>query len=255
VTGCGDEPHAIVATQRAETIPAGKALCVIAWSPGVAGHRALREKRQKAVIAPLSDLRECAKTGESRGDSMDFGKSPPLALGGPTAKIEPGLDQMYSLAYEELRRLASTLRRGASITLSPTTLVNEAWLKLAASRGFAVESKLHFKRIAARAMRQVIVEAARRKSARKRGGDVSLVTFDEALVPAASTSLDVLALEVALDELEQLKPRQARVVEYRFFGGFNVVETAELLEVAEITVHREWRLAKAWLARRLSRPA
>jgi RNA polymerase sigma-70 factor, ECF subfamily len=171
-----------------------------------------------------------------------------------TPQEQAALDRMYSVAYEELRRLASSIRRGPSITLSPTTLVNEAWVKLAASPGFAVTSLLHFKRIAARAMRQVVVEAARRKSARKRGSGGQPITLDEELVAASSTSAEILALEAALEELEQLKPRQARVVEYRFFGGLDVAETAQLLEVSEVTVHREWRVAKAWLSRRLSQP-
>src|SRR5471030_1675139 len=172
-----------------------------------------------------------------------------------TPQEQAALDQMYSLAYEELRRLASSIRRGPQITLSPTTLVNEAWVKLAASPGFAVTSLLHFKRIAARAMRQVVVEAARRKSARKRGsGGPHPVTLDEGLLVVSSTSAEILALEAALEELEQLKPRQARLVEYRFFGGFDVAETAQLLEVSEVTVHREWRVAKAWLCRKLLHP-
>ncbi|HEX5437704.1 MAG TPA: ECF-type sigma factor [Gemmatimonadaceae bacterium] len=162
------------------------------------------------------------------------------------------LDDLYSLTYEELRRLATIVRRdhpGATIT--PTTLVHEAWLKLAGSPQVAATGPLHFKRIAARAMRQVLVEAARRRKAQKRGGNAAMVTFDEALEEAASSADDVLALDAALDELARMEPRQALMVESRFFGGLDVAETAQLLNVSEATVLRDWRAARAWLAREL----
>jgi RNA polymerase sigma factor (TIGR02999 family) len=172
---------------------------------------------------------------------------------------EPGdrraLDHLFSVTYEELRRLAAAVRRsdpGASLT--PTTLVNEAWLKLMASPSFVATSPLHFKRIAARAMRQVLIEAARRRHADKRGGHAVFVTFDEALDAAVSTEEELLALDLALDQLTQLSPRQAQMVECRFFGGLDVAETALLLEVSEATIERDWRAAKAWLALQL-RPA
>jgi RNA polymerase sigma factor (TIGR02999 family) len=167
------------------------------------------------------------------------------------------LDDLFTLTYEELRRLATTVRRGdPSATLSPTALVNEAWMKLAASPRFAATSRLHFKRIAARAMRQVLIEAARRRNARKRGGPGNLtVTFDESLREAVSTGQDLLALDAALSELARANPRQALMVESRFFGGLDVTETAELLEVSEATVLRDWRAAKAWLGLELRRLA
>ena len=164
------------------------------------------------------------------------------------------LDELYSFAYEELRRLASAILRSDSVgTLSPTTLVNEAWLKLAGSRKLSVESHLHFKRIAARAMRQVLVEAARRRNAYKRGAGLSLVTFDEAVEAGATTADEVLALDAALTELARLHPRQAETIESRFFAGLSVEETAELLGVSEATVLRDWRAARAWLAAELRR--
>lgn len=160
------------------------------------------------------------------------------------------LDELFSVTYEELRRLASTVKRsGSSVTLSPTALVNEAWLKLANSRTFSTTSPLHFKRIAARAMRQVLVEAARRRHAQKRGEGIAFVTLD--VEGVGSSERDLLRLDEVLSELEQLEPRQAMVVESRFFGGMDVGETAEMLEVSESTVHREWRVARAWLKHRL----
>jgi RNA polymerase sigma factor (TIGR02999 family) len=165
------------------------------------------------------------------------------------------LDHLFSVTYEELRRLASTVKRGdPSATITPTALVNEAWLKLAGSPELASTSPLHFKRIAARAMRQVLVEAARRRSAEKRGGgDVAFVTFDDALAQPVTASHDLLALDAALEELARLNPRQAQMVESRFFGGLEVSETATLLGVSEATVLRDWRAARAWLARELRR--
>ena len=139
-------------------------------------------------------------------------------------------------------------------TLSPTALVNEAWLKLAASRQLVFESPLHFKRIAARAMRQVLVEAARRRHAGKRGGGAPIVTFDEAVDPGATAAEDLLGLDAALEELARINPRQALMVESRFFGGLDIPETAKLLGISEATVLRDWRLARAWLARELGKP-
>jgi RNA polymerase sigma factor (TIGR02999 family) len=138
-------------------------------------------------------------------------------------------------------------------TLSPTTLVHEAWLKLANSPHLGGKSRLHFKRIAARAMRQLLVEAARRRHAHKRGGgdESSMVVFDESLNEAASYGKDLLALDTALDDLARMSPRQATLVESRFFGGLDIRETAELLEISEATVLRDWRAAKAWLANEL----
>jgi len=172
-----------------------------------------------------------------------------------TPEERRALDHLFSLTYEELRRLASTVKRGdPNATLSPTTLVHEAWLKLANSPHLAHTSRLHFKRIAARAMRQLLVEAARRRHAHKRGGGdgIFMVVFDESLDEAACGE-DLLALDTALDDLARMSPRQALLVESRFFGGLDVSETAALLDVSEATVLRDWRSAKAWLAHELRR--
>ena len=163
------------------------------------------------------------------------------------------LDHLFSVAYEELRRLASSVRRGdPSATLSPTALVNEAWLKLAKSPEIAATSRLHFKRIAARAMRQILVEAARRRNSDKRGGGAEItVVFDEAFQKKPTGGEELLALNAALDTLSQMNPRQAMMVESRFFGGLDVPETALLLNVSEATVLRDWRAARAWLSHEL----
>jgi RNA polymerase sigma factor (TIGR02999 family) len=162
------------------------------------------------------------------------------------------LDYLFSLTYEELRRVAASVRRGdRSATLNTTALVNEAWLKLAKSPRFTSTSPLHFKRIAARAMRQLLVEAARRRNAGKRGEGMAPIDLANVAGEAASSDEKLLALDGALVELARLSPRQAMMVEARFFGGLDMAETASLLNVSEATMLRDWRAAKAWLGHRL----
>lgn len=182
-------------------------------------------------------------------------RAPQSDAGATRPSARQSLDLQFSHAYEELRRLASAVKRNdPRATLTPTTLVNEAWVKLAKSPQFVATSKLHFKRIAARAMRQVLIEAARRRQADKRGHDAVFVTFDTAVDVAVSGSTgdDLLALDRALSELGRLNPRQAALVEGRFFGGLDVGELSSLLDVSEATVLRDWRAARAWLATELS---
>ena len=192
--------------------------------------------------------------------SRETTEEQPSASGSGTAGLDApmperkALDQLFSLAYEELRRLASSVKRGdGSSTLNPTALVNEAWLKLAKSPPFEAESPLHFKRLAARAMRQLLIEAARRRNAHKRGdGQAIFVSFDDSVAASPSTESELLALDNALSELARLDPRQAAIVESRFFGGLEISEVASLLGISEATVMRDWRAAKAWLGQRLS---
>ena len=174
----------------------------------------------------------------------------------PTASNRQALDDLFSLTYEELRRLAGRIVRGEAVAgTTPTTLVNEAWIKLAGSPEVADTSPLHFRRIAGRAMRQVLVDAARRRRATIHGGDHIHVAFDEALegAPTLIGDRDVLALDAALTVLQQLSPRQALLVEARFFGGYSCDECAELLGISEATVMRDWRAARAWLALEVKR--
>jgi RNA polymerase sigma factor (TIGR02999 family) len=162
------------------------------------------------------------------------------------------LDLLFSAAYEELRRLASSVSRGdPGATLNPTALVHEAWMKMARAGRVQASSPLHFKRIAARAMRQVLVDAARRRQAIKRGASPAFVTFDESLAAPPASPADVLVLDAALERLAAVSPRQAQMVEARFFGGLDARETAELLEISEATVLRDWRAARAWLAQEM----
>jgi len=204
----------------------------------------LREGAEKTVM-PLRESRSSQKPSEPLGN-------PKLP---DSTDQRHALDQLFSVTYEELRRLASAVKRGdPSVTLSPTALVNEAWLKLSKSPGFTTASRLHFKRIAARAMRQLLIEAARRRNANKRGGGAEVtVAFDDSFDEKPASGRELIALDAALEQLAEMNPRQAMMVESRFFGGLDVAETAELLEVSEATVLRDWRAAKAWLAHELRR--
>jgi RNA polymerase sigma factor (TIGR02999 family) len=153
------------------------------------------------------------------------------------------------MLYGDLKRQAGRFmrRERRSHTLQPSGLVNEAYLRLAGAPGLDWHSRAHFFAIAARIMRQVLVDHARRKRAAKR--ECCLVTLDDADAPAAP--LEVLDLEDALEALAALDPRQARVVELRFFGGLDVEETAAVLDLSARTVKREWQTARAWLQQRL----
>jgi RNA polymerase sigma factor (TIGR02999 family) len=158
-------------------------------------------------------------------------------------------DQVFSLVYEELRNLAAAVRRReAHFTLNSTALVHEAWLKLKNSPHLAATSQAHFKAIAARAMRQVLVEAARRRHSQKRECEYVYVELDEMSGGPMGSDAELIALDAALDRLAAMNARQAQMVECRFYGGLNVSETAEVLGVSESAIERDWRAARAWLA-------
>lgn len=158
-------------------------------------------------------------------------------------------DAVYQRVYEELHRLARVVRRGrASHTLNTTALVHEAYLKLMPSKGLAWQDRAHFFRVAARAMRQVLMNAARDRVAQKRGGPALTVQFNDQVHHPEVTPERLLMFEDALARLEALDARQARVVECRFFTGLSVEETAQTLGVSTPTVKRDWRAARAFLA-------
>jgi len=190
-------------------------------------------------------------TGGTEDSGDPAGATDAVDSPGP-ADPRAGVDALFSRTYEELRRLAVRVRGGdRRATLNPTALVNEAWLKLAGSPPSPDLSPLHFKRIAARAMRQVLVEAARRKQTHKRGDGLAPITFDEEHAIAASGPAELLALDSALETLAAMNARQAALVEARFFGGLEMSECAELLQLSEATVQRDWRVARAWLSQQL----
>jgi RNA polymerase sigma factor (TIGR02999 family) len=160
-------------------------------------------------------------------------------------------DKLFTLVYEELRRLAAVVKRSArGHTLNPTALVNEAWIKMASSPGTKFEDALHFKRVAARAMRQILVDSARRKVAKKRGGEdaACVVTFNEEVAWSASSPIGMIALNEALEELARKSPRQAEVAVLRIFQDMEMGEIATVLKISEITVLRDWKVIRAWLS-------
>ena len=160
------------------------------------------------------------------------------------------------LVYDELRRIAARYvsRERPGQTLQATALVNEAYLRLSAERTRHFENRTHFLAIAARSMRQILIQRARARHAAKRGGAAQRVTLDEAHLAepgrgaaAEPSAIDVLALDEALSRLAAIDSQQARIVELRYFGGLTVEETAEALDVSPATVKREWAMARAWL--------
>jgi RNA polymerase sigma factor (TIGR02999 family) len=166
---------------------------------------------------------------------------------------ELAFQRLYELSYQELRRLAHAVRSGRQAdTINTTALVHEAYLKLVPGAGLYARDRAHFFRIAARAMRQVLVDLARRRATRQRG--LHLLHTDHG-DGDTELSISVLVLDAALRELEAAFPRQANVVECRFFGGLSVEETAAALEVSTPTVKRDWRLARAFLTQALGASA
>lgn len=180
--------------------------------------------RDPAVTRLLADLR--------RGD--------PDALGA-----------LFPLVYADLRDLARRQLRGARGTLNTTAVVHEAYLRFAGNDGVLPSDRAHFFAIAARAMRQIVIDHARRHLAAKRGGGAPHTLLDEAQVAVEDRAEELLDLHAALERMETLDARLGRVVELRFFAGLSVEETAEALSVSAITVKRDWRKAKAFLYREL----
>jgi RNA polymerase sigma-70 factor (ECF subfamily) len=163
------------------------------------------------------------------------------------------LERLTPLVEAELRRLARGYmgRERHGHTLQPTALVNEAFLRLTDARRVRWQDRAHFLGISARLMRRVLVDHARSRGYRKRGGDAQRVTLNEGLVASSEPTLDVVALDRALEALAAVDVRKSRVIELRFFGGLSVEETAEVLHVSPDTIKRDWRLAKLWLLREL----
>ena len=163
------------------------------------------------------------------------------------------LAKLIPLVYGDLRSRAEGLlrRERSGHTLQPTALVNEAYLKLVDQTQVPWQNRAHFLAVAARAMRQVLVDYARRRRAGKRGAGETLVVFDEAKAATTPRNLDLLALDQALDRLSALDERQSRLVEMRIFAGLTIDEAAEALGISPATVSREWKHAEAWLHREI----
>ena len=161
--------------------------------------------------------------------------------------------RLSELVHDELRRVAGGLmrRERADHTLQPTALVHEAYLRLVDETAVAWENRAHFFGVAARAMRQILIEHARRRGAAKRGGGWQRLTLDGLQIAAAS-DVEVLELEEALQQLEKMDERMARVVELRLFGGLKVDEVARVLGISRRTVYVDWRVARLWLVHQLA---
>jgi len=168
---------------------------------------------------------------------------------------EPAVDQLVPLVYGELRRIAARFmrRERPGQTLQTTALVHEAYLRLLKDQDISFQNRAHFLGIAARSMRQILVEHARARDAEKRGGERRRITLDEAVAAGVPRDIDLLALDLALERLAVLDPNRARIVELRFFGGLTNEETAAALGVSPATVKRAWTVARAWLYRELTR--
>jgi RNA polymerase sigma factor (TIGR02999 family) len=160
------------------------------------------------------------------------------------------LDDLMPLVYKELRRQASRYlrRERANHTLQPTALINEAYLKLINQRDVKWQNRAHFFAIAAQAMRRILTDYARERKREKRGGAVEDLPIEEAFaIVSREKSVDLVALDEALNKLATFDDRQAKVVELRYFSGLSIDETAEVLNVSNVTIRRDWNMAKAWL--------
>lgn len=167
------------------------------------------------------------------------------------------LDRLMPLVYDELRRIAHRYvqheRNGH--TLQTSALVNEAYLRFAGQGKVAWQNRTHFFAATAQVMRHILIDHARRRRYAKHGGEVQHVPIGDAAEMSLQRANELIALEEALEELAQLDRRKSQVVELRYFGGLNLEETAEVLEISLMTVRRDWRAAKAWLYRRIKHDA
>ena len=168
---------------------------------------------------------------------------------------EKALDQLMPLVYAELHRLAGAYlrRERREHTLQPTELVNEAYLKLIDQRSARWQNRAQFYGVAAQLMRRILVDHARSHYASKRGGDRINVSLKNIGTFGEQPDADLLALHDVLNRLSEIDPEQGRLVELRFFGGLTIEETAEVMHISHATVEREWKVAKAWLKRELTK--
>lgn len=167
---------------------------------------------------------------------------------------EEARETLLGLVYGPLRVIAERHLHGerAGHTLQPTALVHELYLRLVDQREADWNDRTHFFAVAAKVMRRILVDHARRRNSDKRGGGVMPLPIDTILEKAVEESVDVVALDDAMESLEKIYPQQARMVELRFYGGLTIDETAEAMGISAATVSREWTMARAWLRRQLS---
>ncbi len=163
-------------------------------------------------------------------------------------------EALIPVVYQELRRLAGKCLAGQQHqTLQSTALVHEAYLRLAGQSSLRAENRAHFFAIAARLMRQILVDHARSRGADKRGSSCITLSFDEAIGLPQKSEIDLVALDDALNHLNMMDPRQSQIVDLRFFGGLSIEDTSQVMEISPATVKREWSIARLWLQRELRR--
>jgi RNA polymerase sigma-70 factor, ECF subfamily len=167
------------------------------------------------------------------------------------------IEELVPVVHDHLRRVARRQMAGERVDheLQPTALVNEAFVRLVDVRRVNWQDRAHFFAMAAKLMRRVLVDSARARRSQKRGGELHRVTFDQDLPVCHDTPQDLIAIDDALEALAKVYERKSKVVELRFFGGLSVEETAEVLGISVETVTRDWKFAKSWLRRELSRAA
>lgn len=165
------------------------------------------------------------------------------------------VDRLFPLVYDDLRAVATAYmqQERSDHTLQPTAVINEAFLRLIGLKSVSWKDRGHFIAVAARAMRRILVDHARGRARDKRGGDHERVPFNEHLRWSQDRGVDLLSLDEALGKLATIKPQHARIVELRFFGGLTIEESAKVLGISSSSVEREWRSAKAWLYRELTK--
>ncbi len=170
--------------------------------------------------------------------------------GGPGAR-----EDLINAVYPELHRIARCAmnKEHAPLTLQPTALINEAWLRLFQGKPIKPVDRVHFFALAAGVMRRVLVDHARKKKALRRGGDQALVSLMDIDLPGKGMNIDCLALQEALDRLKRIAPRRAQVIELRFFGGLQLDEVAAILDLAPITVRKDLKIGATWLRNALSK--
>jgi len=168
---------------------------------------------------------------------------------------QAAVDALTPLIYQELRRLAAgyLFSERAAATLQPTALVHEAFIRLVSQDIPDWQNRAHFFGVAAHLMRQILVDHARKQKSAKRGGGIPKMPLDEAIVSGLERGADMIALDYALTALTKISQRQCKIIELRFFGGLNVEEVAQALQISPATIGREQRLAEAWLHREMSR--
>lgn len=174
-----------------------------------------------------------------------------VLLRGMSTGDQEAPERLLELVYDDLRRLAGAYMKNerSDHTLQATALVHEAYMRLVDWKNVSWENRAQFFSVAAQVMRRILIDHARANKSQKRGGQKLIL--DEAVSMPDHRQIDLLALDESLEALEKLDPRQAKIVELRFFGGLSIEETAYLLKVSEATVRRDWTFAKAWLQREL----